>query len=689
MKTKKHLLLPLLTLLLTGCATSRPGSSSAQKGSASDGEATSANSSPQKEDSSSEEGQLIKVTLSSTNGALTNSDFSSKEKTNSAGKTAGGSVFPVVYQYGRASSGKYGSFQKSTGLLRNGEPIKGLKSIKITYSSAAKASYCFSSSSSPKTFQTLESGKTYEANGETYFFFQSGKRIVEIASIEVIFTGVEKEIEWDTNYSSDNVSKADMSKAKTKITDVDDCDSALGTQNILVLPIEFTDYPFSDSEIEDIKTLCAGEASDTKYWESLASYYEKSSYGKLDLQFTFADPYNVDMTAKEYYNVATASTSYSNYEYGAARALKESVKAYKKANGTDSTKKFDEDGDGYIDSAIMIYSAPESPSYDYYNFYWAFRYWDIWDDNLGGVNDGPTPNLNSPTGYSYFWASLNFFYDGVSGGKGHGVDAHTLIHEFGHMLGADDYYNAGANSSGEIGYEPSGCNVMMAYNIADHDAFNKLQYGWVDPSYVQGSCEVTLSSFEKTGDCVLIADDDGWNGTAFDEYLLLELYTPTGLNELDSKSKYNGGYAQAQSQPGIRLWHVDNRLYKTNSYNKAAGWASDEEVSSGDFGNYFPSIAISNSDSEYYSQADGKGYEALTLVSPKGTKYTSTSSSTNQDLFHQGDRFSLLDADLIDTYAPYFGGNASFDNGNPFNYEIEVTSLSSDSATLRFTKAKA
>ena len=50
------------------------------------------------------------------------------------------------------------------------------------------------------------------------------------------------------------------------------------------------------------------------------------------------------------------------------------------------------------------------------------------------------------------------------------------------------------------------------------------------------------------------------NHSPFDEYLLIEFYTPTGLNEKDSLAKYAGVYPQMFQTNGIKIYHIDSRL---------------------------------------------------------------------------------------------------------------------------------
>ena len=495
---------------------------------------------------------------------------------------------------------------------------------------------------------------------------------------------------WDTVYSDENVKKYVSANESVNINDLDYNTYTTGTQPILVLPIVFSDKTFSAKELEEIKILTGGKAEETKYWESLGSFYQKSSYGKLNLTFTYSDPVDMGMSAKSFYSKYSKTEDATNYGLGAAMALKKGVSAYKKAHGNDSTKPFDTDNDGYIDSVIMIYAENQTPSYDSDgSVFWAYRFWDIWNESGTEAGNYVDPNVSSPVGNSYFWASLGFFYEGTGTRDSHtGIDAHTLIHEFGHMLGADDYYN----TDDEPTSEPSGCKAMMAFNVLDHDIFNKLQFNWVTPHYVNGSCTISIRPSESSGDCIILTDPDGWNGTAFDEYVIIEFFTPTGLNQLDSEETYPGWDGMGSTgydNPGIRMWHVDNRLAKCNaSSGKTTAYYSDKEVRSGNLGSntYYPVIAASNSTTTDTEVAAGKNFDALTLISSKGSKFDSQNWSEDDDLFHEGDVFSLVDSKVSGKYQRYFANKKTLNNGNSLPYEVQIGQITSEGATLRFTK---
>ena len=442
-----------------------------------------------------------------------------------------------------------------------------------------------------------------------------------------------------------------------------DATPSTGRVPVLVLPIEFSDFPFEEKTLSDIDALIQGESEDTRYWESLGSFYEKSSYGKLLLDFEIAPKTTLSLNSSAFYIQHQLAG-----DWGAA-AMKEAVDAYKAQFGEESTKRFDQDKDGFIDSVIMIYSAPDCSSSSEVahdrTCWWAYCYYDT---AAKGV-------ANSPVGFHYFWASYDFFYAAVEGQEG--VDAHTLIHEMGHMLGSDDYYNA-TGSPGDL--EPSGQSVMMAYNTLDHESFTKLSYGWVSPYCVTGDCEITIRPFESTGDCILLADD--WNGTAWDEYVMLELYTPTGLNELDATQAYPGRYIGPQ-KAGIRIWHVDNRLAKMrySPVTEKLTFSAFIEPKELKYNVYSRGTTIASAFRNGTDDNAPGDYDLISLVSPRNMTFRLGGKAYSElDLWQTGDRF------YAKSFQWQFRNGGHLDNGNPLPFSVDFVSVGDEEATIRFTK---
>lgn len=86
---------------------------------------------------------------------------------------------------------------------------------------------------------------------------------------------------------------------------------------------------------------------------------------------------------------------------------------------------------------------------------------------------------------------------------------------------------------------------------------------------------LTIEPGSTSGDCILIpANYSTWNGTPYDEYLLLELFTPNGNNELDWKS-WKSSYSADLGFGGIRLYHVDSCLYGYSDTDTLGAWIDD------------------------------------------------------------------------------------------------------------------
>lgn len=465
----------------------------------------------------------------------------------------------------------------------------------------------------------------------------------------------------------------------------------IGNEKILVLPIEFMDYPFSDSFRNDLDTCLSASGSDeTGYWESLASFYKKSSFGKYDISFEVAPAYRCGLSAKKAYTLSLQEGKNKDMP-GTDNAnwiVQSAFSAYRD-DKKDMTS-FDGNGDGYVDGVIAIYSCPDftrEASIAEYDkdtmFYWAYTFW-----------TGNEPKVSDPVLNTYFWASYDFLYASNDDGSTK-VDSHTLVHEYGHMLGLDDYYPDPTSPYGALrDFEPVGELDMMDGNILDHDIFSKISLGWSVPKIVYDNATVTLKPSNIAGDSILIPTSK-WNGTAWDEYMLLEFYTPTGLNALDSQTAYPNRH-QGYTIPGIKLYHVDNRVQKVNvhignaedtyQYEYLKGVKLSPDYSGRDVRYY--QVAASNN----YKEADrcNVNYSLIHLIESNGVNtFKSGAAGSDATLFQEGDSFSLSskgkEAEL--TYGEaFFPKFDKMNNDASFPYEIVVESLNSESATIRINK---
>ena len=226
--------------------------------------------------------------------------------------------------------------------------------------------------------------------------------------------------------------------------------------NVLVIPVEFSDVTFDDAynssdgetKIKDeLEIAFNGTSEETNYWESVASYFEKSSFGNLYLNFDIG----------EVVTLSYATSDLLEDNVGIASVINSAFNTYKRENEDIDYTRYDYDKDGIIDSVWLIYSAPDyitDPSYeDQDGDFWAFV--------TSFTN--PVSNLSSPGIGTFGWASYDFMYQKEDGQ----IDAHTYIHETGHLMGLNDYYDYTYMS------EPLGMYDMQDCNVGDHNVWTK------------------------------------------------------------------------------------------------------------------------------------------------------------------------------------------------------------------------
>lgn len=447
-----------------------------------------------------------------------------------------------------------------------------------------------------------------------------------------------------------------------------------GNPNLLVIPVWFTD---SDKFIattnkdlvrEDIYNVYFGNESLTG-WNSVSTYYQKESRNSLHL----------NGTVSEWYESGISSLMAGAYSADFTAELVKSAVNWYFNNHEDSRSNYDYDYDGYLDGVMLIYAAADYVSAKLEeNNLWAYCYW-VGENNLKDVTN-PGPNV-------FFWASYDFMYGSNiatkrSGRSYHGgdtnnckLDSHTYIHEMGHVLGLEDYYDY-SNST-----KPAGAFSMQDYNIGGHDAFSALALGWANPYIPTSTTTIQIEEFQYSHDLILLTPN--WNSynSAFDEYLLLELYSPNELNQFDTAYQYNGHYPEGPSSVGIRLWHVDARLYrKLNN-----SWINNVFVGSVHTGLNNTTNVNPGDDRVCYAGLQYQRYNLLQLIrKDKSKSYLNNSVISDGDLFKSGNSFT------VDSYSSQFQNGLKLDDNLSLGWSFKVNSIKNKSgvnvATITVTK---
>lgn len=427
--------------------------------------------------------------------------------------------------------------------------------------------------------------------------------------------------------------------------------SSLGQQKLLVVPVVFTDTKSKNLATSANKTALEktffGTSSETG-WESVSSYYAKSSYGRLQITGEVADYFNLGITASS----LNKKTTYNDPTYYVLEKLYKEYSASK-------LSEYDTDGDGHVDALWLVYMYPYNTT-DPNSIYWAYQYY-----------YNAYPNTAKPTFGVYAWASYEF----MSEGDGYSLskpDAHTFIHETGHVMSLYDYYDYSEKSA------PAGAIDMMDYNIIDHNAYSKFVYNWVEPYVVTDSATINLRSTTETGDFILI--NDNWNGHPYDEYIIIEFYTPTGLNAKDVTPYYEGMPA-AFSVPGVRMYHIDSRLMKAKLDGTGVGEFVDEIISTN---THYTDIGISNSQDEWHMEGN-YNHKHVHLLNAAGSEttqdwYYKNTPATNSALFQTGDKINA------NNWKKYLKYSNTFNDGTAIGYSVEIGAMTNNEVSIIITK---
>lgn len=407
---------------------------------------------------------------------------------------------------------------------------------------------------------------------------------------------------------------------------------SVGTYSCLVVPIQFRDTSISDN---DLKKLNRAFNGDDTGWESVSTYYRKSSYNKLNLSFDIADVYVSSRTSRYYESYSKAMYDDNNelyYQYG-DEALMLEVMAY--LEPLMDLSKYDVNKDGVIDAVYLIYSA-DVEYFDDDSIYWAYVSYYLASKENNKTFDGLDV-------YYYLFAGFDFMDEDVDEwfkeDKDLKVNASTYIHETGHLLGLDDYYDYYPNEGSDEGL---GGADMMDSTVGDHNCYSKLMLGWIEPIVVTSDQTITLRSFESSGDFIMLLLD--YDGTYFSEYLLIDLYSATGLNEMHSN--FEDSYLYGGADYGIRIYHVDSSIDEP---------FSDEYFSVTDNNN-----SISKKPLIKLIEADGE------------KKFNSTYGEAKEvDLWKKGMKFS-------DVYPKYVNYNYEL-----LRFDIIIDDVNSNNAVIR------
>ena len=239
-----------------------------------------------------------------------------------------------------------------------------------------------------------------------------------------------------------------------------------GEQTLLCILMETTDGPFTktqadfDALFNQLNYTIGGATG------SVRDYYLENSYNQFDLTVDVVGPYTAQ------YNMAHYGSTWA----GARQLATEAVHL---ANPDVNYADYDNTGDGSVEGFYMIFSGYGEEAGGGPNTIWSHA-WSIEPVQLDGT-----------------WISRYACSPELRGNSGTNITRIGVIgHEFGHIMGAPDYYDTGGN-----GYTGTGSWDMMAGGTwnnggatpAHHNAYTKVYlYEWAEATILNQPGSHTL-----------------------------------------------------------------------------------------------------------------------------------------------------------------------------------------------------
>ena len=226
---------------------------------------------------------------------------------------------------------------------------------------------------------------------------------------------------------------------------------------------------------------------------------------------------------------------------------------------------------------------------------------------------------------------------------------------------------------------------MQDSNVGGHDPFSSYALGWGSAYIPTETTTIDLKPFQESGEMILLSPTPNANNSPFDEYLLLEYYTPTGLNKLDCDYQYESAYPQGPKDSGIRVWHVDARLASTNNgytYSLVSSGVPSSTVNG-------VTMAMSNTSSGagvssgYLSPlgSDYYDYNILQLVrNSRVATYKEKTDLISSNLFKKGSTFSMSNV------SGQFKNAGKLNTKTDLGFTFKVNALDENRASITVTK---
>ncbi len=385
-------------------------------------------------------------------------------------------------------------------------------------------------------------GYTLIFNSEGYYEYATLNINYDLVPSGIIAKDIESRSISENNFLS-GVSKnlfysTEQVSIMQQIWDIYDAEAKNGTKafpttgdrKLICILIGFTDKAFVKTQA-DFNALfnqvgyTAGGATG-----SVKDYYLENSYNQFNLTVDVAGPYTASQNMAYY-----GANDGSGDDLRPRELVTEAVTL---ADPDVNYANYDNDNNGTVDAVYVIYAGYGEEAGGPSTAIWAHA-WSI----TTVVKDGKSISKYSCSAELRGYSGTNITRIGV------------ICHEFGHVLGAPDYYDTDYATNGQ--YDGTGEWDMMAGGSwnnggatpAHHNPYTKIYiYGWASAITISTDQNVALLNSVQNSESFY-----RYNTTTSNEYFLVE-------------NRQNIGFDAYVPGHGMLIYHVDGSYISSNPY---------------------------------------------------------------------------------------------------------------------------